>query len=665
MHMGYTDARRFPDFTALSASKNFDGVLDLLVVSHFHLDHCGALPYFTEMCGYNGPIIMTHPTKMICPILLEDFRKITAERRGEQNFFTAAMIDACMRKVTAVDLGQEVAIDGKGTEILVKAYYAGHVLGAAMFHVKVGNESVLYTGDYNMTPDRHLGCAIVDRCEPDVLITESTYATTIRDSKRARERAFLKQVHHCVANGGKVLVPTFALGRVQELCVLIEAYWERAGLGEIPVYFTGGMAAVATRYYRQWLSWTNQSMLHAMLPSNPAKKEPFDFAHIKPFEKAFGDLPGPMVVFSTPGMLHSGMSLELFKKWCGDQRNMLIVPGYCVAGTVGAKVLAGERQITLQETRVRGTNLVTNDIVLDIALQVKNLSFSAHVDAKGILQLICQCRPKNVVLVHGEAGKMQILKERITQTFHIPVYDPANGHVLHIETLKNAPLFSSIVIDERYFAKRRRDIAEAAEAVVQAQAMPERDKVTALMRSAEIQGKMERIQFDGYLHWSPPQDKAHGLQPPELLDIVSFATKLRHSPKEISEMRFFVRRFFKAQNLEAPNSRNNAKLPSPHSLSPKELVKDLERLNVLLIDTFHPHIAVTFDRAAVRLKVHSVLLSDCNETDPSESFSTQPAVIIEDFAQITATHIAYAMRWCLAGEKIAKTILRLFKERLE
>jgi len=73
-----------------------------------------------------------------------------------------------------------------------------------MFHVRAGNASVVYTGDYNMTPDRHLGAAWIDRVRPDVLITESTYATTIRDSKRARERDFLKKVHECVAQNGKV-----------------------------------------------------------------------------------------------------------------------------------------------------------------------------------------------------------------------------------------------------------------------------------------------------------------------------------------------------------------------------------------------------------------------------------------------------------------------------
>lgn len=98
------------------------------------------------MVGYDGPIYMTHPTQAICPILLEDYRKIAVDKKGEANF-TSQMIKDCMKKVVAVHL-QTVQVDD---ELEIKAYYAGHVLGAAMFQIKVGSESVVYTGDYNMT----------------------------------------------------------------------------------------------------------------------------------------------------------------------------------------------------------------------------------------------------------------------------------------------------------------------------------------------------------------------------------------------------------------------------------------------------------------------------------------------------------------------------------
>lgn len=314
MHMGYSDNRRFPDFSLL-AEGDLTSRIDVAIISHFHLDHCGALPYFSEMCGYEGPIIMTYPTKAICPILLEDYRKISVERKGTKNFFTSRMIKDCMSKVQPVDLHQTITID-KAIEI--KAYYAGHVLGAAMFHVRVGDKSVVYTGDYNMTPDRHLGTAWIDYCKPDAIITESTYATTIRDSKRCRERDFLTKVHRCVQNGGKVLIPVFALGRAQELCILLETYWERYNL-KVPIFFSTGLTEKANEYYRLFVMYTNQKIKDTFVERNM-----FDFKHIRPFERAYADIPGPQVLFATPGMLHAGIALEVFSKWAGSQRNMVI-----------------------------------------------------------------------------------------------------------------------------------------------------------------------------------------------------------------------------------------------------------------------------------------------------------------------------------------------------
>ena len=124
--------RRFPDFSYITTDEPLTEHLDCIIISHFHLDHCGALPYMTEMVGYNGPIYMTVPTKAIAPILLEDMRKVAVDKKGEQNFFTSAMIKDCMKKVVSVNLHQVVQVD---SELEIKAYYAGHVLGAAMFQV--------------------------------------------------------------------------------------------------------------------------------------------------------------------------------------------------------------------------------------------------------------------------------------------------------------------------------------------------------------------------------------------------------------------------------------------------------------------------------------------------------------------------------------------------
>ncbi|KAH9282572.1 Integrator complex subunit 11 [Echinococcus granulosus] len=423
MHMGYNDERRFPDFSFIVQKHDLTEYINCVIISHFHLDHCGALPYMTEMVGYNGPIYMTHPTKAICPILLDDYRRISVERRGEQNFFTAEMIHRCMRKVKCVYLHQAVRVDD---EIEIQAFYAGHVLGAAIFHIKVGDRSLLYTGDYNMTPDRHLGAAWVPRCRPDLLITETTYATTIRDSKRAREREFLEKVHSRLDAGGKVLIPVFALGRAQELCILLETYWERMNLS-FPIFFSAGMAEKATEFYKLFISWTSQKIKETFVERNM-----FDFKHVKHLTPEAVDQPGPMVVFATPGMLHAGQSLHIFRKWAPDPKNMVIIPGYCVSGTVGYKILNGVKRLEFDKQ------------ILEVCMRVEYLSFSAHADARGIMQLISQCRPGHVLLVHGEASKMEFLKSRIECEAGLECSMPANGEIALIPTRPRFEVVASV-----------------------------------------------------------------------------------------------------------------------------------------------------------------------------------------------------------------------------
>lgn len=278
-----------------------------------------------------------------------------------------------------------------------------------------------------MTPDRHLGAAWIDKCRPDVLITESTYATTIRDSKRCRERDFLKKVHECIDRGGKVLIPVFALGRAQELCILLETYWDRMNL-KVPVYFALGLTEKANNYYKMFITWTNQKIRKTFVQRNM-----FDFKHIKPFDRQYIDNPGPMVVFATPGMLHAGLSLQIFKKWAPNELNMVILPGFCVQGTVGHKILNGAKKIEFE-----------NRQIVEVKMAVEYMSFSAHADAKGIMQLIQYCEPSSVLLVHGEAEKMGFLKEKIKQELKLDCYNPANGETCVINTPAKIPVDVSL-----------------------------------------------------------------------------------------------------------------------------------------------------------------------------------------------------------------------------
>ncbi|GBG61410.1 hypothetical protein CBR_g20441 [Chara braunii] len=413
MHMGYSDERRFPDFSSITKTGNFTDVVDVVVITHFHLDHCGALPYFTEVCGYDGPIYMTYPTKALLPLMLEDYRKVMVERKGETEQFNLQHIKQCLRKVSVLDQKQTVRI---GPDIEICAFYAGHVIGAAMFYVRVNGESVMYTGDYNVTPDRHMGSATVDRLRPDLFITESTYATTVRDSKKAREREFLNAVYSCVSKSGKVLIPVFALGRAQELCILLDEFWEQMNL-KVPIYFSAGLTAKANLYYRLFINWANEKVKDSYVSRNT-----FDFKNVQPFDRASIDQVGACVLFATPGMLHGGLSLEVFKHWASSESNMVVIPGYCVAGTVGNKLMGGKLSRVDVDKRTS----------VEVRIKVHQLSFTAHVDAKGILRMIHQCEPRHVMLVHGEKPKMFVLQSKIERELHLPCHVPPNGKTIVI-----------------------------------------------------------------------------------------------------------------------------------------------------------------------------------------------------------------------------------------
>ncbi|KAI3946508.1 hypothetical protein MKX01_017724 [Papaver californicum] len=369
MHMGYQDHRRYPDFVSF-----------LIPLTLMPLLHVLSSPIFTWII-YNGPIYMT--------VMMVD-------QRGEEEQFTSDHIMDCMKK--AVDLKQTIQVD---KDLQIRAYYAGHVLGAAMFYANVGDSAFVYTGDYNMTPDRHLGAVQIDRLQLDLVITVFTYATTIRDSKYAREREFLKAVHK--AGGGK-------------LCILLDDYWERLNL-KIPIYFSAGLTIQANMYYKMLIAWTSQNVKDSY-----ATKNAFDFKHVCSFERSLINAPGPCVLFATPGMLSGGFSLEVFKLWAPSEKNLITLPGYCVAGTVGHKLMSGRQ----------GKIFVDKETQIDVKCQIHQLSFSPHTDAKGIMDLVKFLSPKHVILVHGEKPKMATLKGRIESELQIPCYCPANNESVHI-----------------------------------------------------------------------------------------------------------------------------------------------------------------------------------------------------------------------------------------
>ena len=443
VHMGYNDERKFPEFQRLLKkykktinseekdsisnagnnnvnnstnnnmykfvdSKNnqdYSDIVDLLIISHFHLDHCGALPFFTEILGYKGPILCSQPTKAILPVTLEDFRKVMSEYKGQISVLRPDQIKNCVAKIQTIEINETRIFKDV---IKVTCFYAGHVLGACMFLIDINGNRVTYTGDCNTIIDRHLSGAYMPKIFPDVLMTETTYGDKVRQTKRIREREFLKKIEETLSKGGKVLIPIFALGRAQELCILIDTYWRRTN-NKAPIFFIGPMAQKVNFYYKLFQNWMNPAVKSVFTQRNV-----FDFKFVQQSDKSLSGKEVPMVIFATPGMLHGGFSLNMFKKIAPEAKNCVIIPGYCSPGTVGNKILNGEKKIDIDGE------------IIEVKCEVYYMSFSAHADQKGLLQLINNITPKNLMLIHGDFEAMKKFKEICQTQIPAKIITPEN-----------------------------------------------------------------------------------------------------------------------------------------------------------------------------------------------------------------------------------------------
>jgi len=469
VHMGYNDERKFPEFQRLlkkfkksinteekdstnnnnnnkySSSNNNDNdlsnnnntykfvdpkntqdysnIVDLLIISHFHLDHCGALPFFTEILGYKGPILCSQPTKSILPVTLEDFRKVMSEYKGQISILRPEQIKNCVSKIQTIEINETRIFKN---DIKITCFYAGHVLGACMFLIDINGNRVTYTGDCNTIIDRHLSGAYMPKIYPDVLMTETTYGDKIRQTKRIREREFLKKIEETLSKGGKILIPIFALGRAQELCILIDTYWRRTN-NKAPIYFIGPMAQKVNFYYKLFQNWMNPAVKSIFTQRNV-----FDFKFVQQSDKSLMGVEVPMVIFATPGMLHGGFSLNMFKKIAPEAKNCVIIPGYCSPGTVGNKILNGEKKIEIDGETI------------EVKCEVYYMSFSAHADQKGLLQLINNISPKNLMLIHGDYEAMKIFKETCQSQINAKIIMPENKENV---TFNESPKYEQVSIN--------------------------------------------------------------------------------------------------------------------------------------------------------------------------------------------------------------------------
>ncbi|KAM7375912.1 hypothetical protein PAMP_005673 [Pampus punctatissimus] len=387
--------------------------IDLLLISHFHLDHCGALPWFLQKTSFKGRTFMTHATKAIYRWLLSDYVKVS-NISADDMLYTETDLEESMDKIETINFHEVKEVAG----IKFWCYHAGHVLGAAMFMIEIAGVKLLYTGDFSRQEDRHLMAAEIPSVKPDILIIESTYGTHIHEKREEREARFCNTVHDIVNREGRCLIPVFALGRAQELLLILDEYWQNhPELHDIPIYYASSLAKKCMAVYQTYVNAMNDKIRKAININNP-----FVFKHISNLKSMdhFDDI-GPSVVMASPGMMQSGLSRELFESWCTDKRNGVIIAGYCVEGTLAKHIMSEPEEITTMSGQK-----------LQLKMSVDYISFSAHTDYQQTSEFIRALKPPHVILVHGEQNEMARLKAALIREYedndqvHIEVHNPRN-----------------------------------------------------------------------------------------------------------------------------------------------------------------------------------------------------------------------------------------------
>ena len=390
IHPGYMETAGLPFFDAIDPAS-----IDLLLITHFHIDHCAAVPWFLLQTGFKGKCYMTHATKAIFKILLADYVRV-AGGTNDQNLFNKIDLDRCLPLITEANYHQVINYNG----IKISCYNAGHVFGACMWMIDIDGVKVLYTGDFSLEDERHLKGAEIPPISPDVLIIESTHGIVRNEGRLEREYRFTEYVKRIVERGGRCLIPIFALGRVQELLLILEEYWiAHENLQSVPVYFGSSLTKKSMAVYNNFRA--------GMSDAPVTGRSRFDFKYIK-YVKSTDELDDsmPCVVLAAPAMLQNGMSRILFDRWASNPLNGVIIPGYTVENTLAKQLFTEPKEVPTMTGQM-----------IPRKCSVHSVSFSGHSDFTHTSKFIEALKTKRVVLVHGVYAEMERLRDRLMKDF--------------------------------------------------------------------------------------------------------------------------------------------------------------------------------------------------------------------------------------------------------
>jgi hypothetical protein len=412
-----TPSEAFPrlDWTNISLDE-----LDAIVIGHAHLDHTGFLPVLTKY-GYKGPIYCTEPTLPMMNLIQLDAIKV-AGAQGRTPMYAERDVHQIMRQTIGLSYGTVTDIS---PDIKLVLANAGHILGSASCHFHIGNgdHNFVYSGDIKYGKSMLLESADTRFPRVETLLIESTYGAKedIQPTREEVEGAFIKSVNEILKGGGKVLIPIPAVGRAQELMMVIDKYMKSGQLTESPV-FMEGMIQEATAIHEAHPEYLERSLKQKILETDD---NPFDSEYFTNIEHADGrDEPlredSPCIVIATSGMLEGGPVLEYFRNFAPNPKNKILFVSYQVNGTLGRRVMDGARQVTIM-----GRDGKVEVVTINAGTE-KLEGFSGHSDYNQLMSYVQRLRPKlrRVLVNHGERRKSQNLSSAINRMYRVTTHYP-------------------------------------------------------------------------------------------------------------------------------------------------------------------------------------------------------------------------------------------------
>jgi KH/beta-lactamase-domain protein len=401
--------------------------LDAVVLTHAHLDHSGLIPLLYKY-GYEGPVYCTPPTRDLMALLQLDFIDVAA-KEGKTIPYPSTMIRETLKHTITLDYGgvTDIAPDMKLT-----MHNAGHILGSSIVHFHVGDGlyNIAFTGDHKYEKTRLFDPAVNNFPRIETIVTESTYGGSrdMQPSRKEAEAQLKRIVQETVTRGGTVLIPAFAVGRSQEVMLVLEEAIRKGEIDNVPVYLDG-MIWEATAIHTTYPEYLNSDLRTMIFHKgmNPFLSDCFEQVDSQKKRQELLTNRVPGVVLATSGMLNGGPIMEYLRAYGPDERNSLVFVGYQAEGTMGRRLQKGWNEIPVHQNG--------KSDVITVNLQVQTADgFSGHSDRKQLMDYIKKMkpRPEHVLTEHGDEKSCLDLASSIYRKFRVETRAPSNLETIRL-----------------------------------------------------------------------------------------------------------------------------------------------------------------------------------------------------------------------------------------